>query len=195
MGFREPFTLYARTMRDGRKVWYWRTIDDHGRRTAGKSTGQTSKPAARHYVVDLLNRGRLDAPKDPSFKVYAGGWWTDDCSYVKGKRARGGFMSPGHVDNQRRILQKDLLPHFGTMRLSAIRPADIEAWVLSLNETSSLAPRTINTRLTCLKTMLRAAVKLELLDHSPAEYVERLHETPKERGILYPRRGTPAIPG
>lgn len=53
------FTLYPRKTRNGRCVWYYRTYDLEGKRTSGKSTGQTSKTLARKYCEDLLKKNIL----------------------------------------------------------------------------------------------------------------------------------------
>jgi len=47
MGYKQPYNLYPRKTKGGKIIWYYRTYDDGGNRTSGKSTGQTSKTAAR----------------------------------------------------------------------------------------------------------------------------------------------------
>jgi len=62
--YREAFTLYCRK-KHGQKVWYWRTYDEYGDRTPGRSTGQTSKTLATRYVMELYRQGRLVPSADP----------------------------------------------------------------------------------------------------------------------------------
>ena len=49
--YKEPFTVYTRTNAAGKEVFYYRTYDENDNRTSGRSTGLTSKPAARRYCM------------------------------------------------------------------------------------------------------------------------------------------------
>ena len=55
MRYKEPFTLYARKMKNGKPVWYYRVYDSDGNRTSGKSTGLTSKTVTK-ALLGLLNK-------------------------------------------------------------------------------------------------------------------------------------------
>ncbi len=50
--YHEPYTLYSREMIDGRKVWYYRTYDENGKRRAGRSTGEILKGKAREFCEE-----------------------------------------------------------------------------------------------------------------------------------------------
>lgn len=45
-----------------------------GRRTAGRSTGETNKEAAHQAVVRLIQEGRLDNSKEITFNEYSTDW-------------------------------------------------------------------------------------------------------------------------
>ncbi len=47
--FKKDFVLYARRMRDGRKVWHYKVYDDRGKRLSF-STGLTSKTLAEKWI-------------------------------------------------------------------------------------------------------------------------------------------------
>ena len=51
---RQNYSLYPRRTRRGRVVYYYRTCDEVGARTTGRSTGQSTKTAAHAYVQDLI---------------------------------------------------------------------------------------------------------------------------------------------
>ncbi|RKX83592.1 MAG: hypothetical protein DRP58_08525 [Spirochaetes bacterium] len=59
MRYKEPFTLYTRETKTGKKVFYYRFYDEDGKRTSGKSTGITVKSIAKNYVNDLIRNGLL----------------------------------------------------------------------------------------------------------------------------------------
>jgi hypothetical protein len=67
---KKEFSLYTRTMKDGRKVWYYRTYDEFGKRTTGKSTGQTSKTKAENYCLRLFRENTLVPNSSMKFSQY-----------------------------------------------------------------------------------------------------------------------------
>lgn len=83
MRYKEPFTLYFRKMANGKTVWYYRTYDENGIRTSGKSTGQTSKTRTKLYCLDLLKKDQLLIKKVPQFSEYSKGLFAwDTCPYI-----------------------------------------------------------------------------------------------------------------
>ena len=75
MGYKEPFTLYQRKANKIKIIWYYMTYDEFGNRTSGKSTVQTSKAAAKQYVIELIKKGALVTKRNPTFSNYAENWW------------------------------------------------------------------------------------------------------------------------
>jgi len=73
MKVHNDFTLYFRVIPSGKKVVYFYAYDENGKRTQGRSTGQTNKTAARVAVNRLLKEGALLPKKDsvPTFGEYA----------------------------------------------------------------------------------------------------------------------------
>lgn len=64
---KQPFTLYLRKTKNGKGIWYYRTYDEFGRRTTGKSTGKTSKTQANIYCMQLFKENALIP--NPSMKL------------------------------------------------------------------------------------------------------------------------------
>ena len=190
MVYREPFTLYPRKAKNGKKVWYYRIYNEHGERTSGRSTGQTSKAAARQYVIDLIKKGGPLRNKDKTFNKYAEDWWVwDRCQYIRGKLARGKTLSRSYADAMRSYLTQHILPHFGNQKLSSITANMIEVWVMGLREKKGrtggrLSHATINHSLKCLKLMLSEAKHRGYIYKNPSECIEMLEEKPVEKSIL-----------
>ena len=58
MRYREPWSLFRRRFTpDGLAVWYYRTYDEHGRRTTAQTADTTSKTLASEQCARLY-RGR-----------------------------------------------------------------------------------------------------------------------------------------
>ncbi len=181
MRYREPFTIFPRKNKSGKSVLYFQTYDENGKRTTARSTGQTSKAAARTYVIELLKAGNLVPKKDPIFKDYVSSWWRwDECPYVLGKRARGkNKIAQTYVDHCRSYLDHHILPSIGKYRISAIKPKTIETWLLDLRNKPSrlgtpLSPTTVNQCLLTLKIIFREGVRIGDLSYDPTATIQPL---------------------
>ncbi len=128
MRVKEYFTVFARSLPSGRKVFYFQVYDEEGHRMPARSTGERTRSAARAHVANLIKTGDLVARPVLTFGKYAEGWWLwDRCAYIQRKLARGHSMSRGYADARRTYLDRHLLPYFEHMKLSAIKVRDIEA--------------------------------------------------------------------
>ena len=90
MRYREKYTLIPRKLSSGKTMYYYRSYDQDGNRTTPKSTGQTTKTAAKHYCDQLLKAGGLHTSGDVTFHEYARNWWKyEKCDYVQNKLKKG----------------------------------------------------------------------------------------------------------
>ena len=185
MRYREPFTVFPRKMKSGLVVWYYQTYDNNNRRTTARSTGQTSKGAARVYCNKLYKEDALIPNRGSNliFAQYAEDWWIwDKCEYIKFRLSRR-ELSRKYIDSGRSNLKLHILPYFKKMRLKNITSYDVEKWLLNFAK-KGLSNQTANVNLTCLNVMFNDAVRRKLLDKNPAANVTTLKESPRVRDIL-----------
>ena len=151
MNYRQDYTLYPRKTVKGKKVYYYRTYDEDGKRTSGRSTGQTSKAAARRWVRDQIEKRSIVPGKDITFGKYAENWWVwGQCYYISKEILKGRRLSHDYADTNRSYLRNNILPYFSDMRLTSITSKKIEAWMLSLinDRNPPLSTTTVNHCLT-----------------------------------------------
>lgn len=183
--YKEPYTLYQREMKDGKRVWYYRTYDRRGHRTSGKSTGTTNKSRAITYCNKLLAQGRLVPQDDPTMSEWVREyhWWEPDrCKYTAREKLRGAELSKRYIDVARQAVNNHILPRWGDVKLSDINSIDVENWLLSLRAT--LAAQTCNNILGVLSVMLSEARRIGIIDRNPCSDVRQLAKDSKPRGIL-----------
>jgi len=185
------FNLYKRpTTKNGKYIYYVQFYDEYGNRLTARSTGQTSKAAAENWSYEQLRKGIIATDKNITFGRFAKTWWIwDKCQYVNGRRARGASISRAYVDSMKRLLDLHILPHFKDNKLQKINSRIVETWVMTLRGKSgrngnALSHTTVNHCLTCLKIMLKEAVRLEYLNKSPATSIIQLKEDQKGKSIL-----------
>jgi hypothetical protein len=94
-------------------------------------------------VNRLLKEGALLPKKDgaPTFGEYAAGWrdW-EKCEYLKKRRKRAN-LTQSYSDHMKRNLDKVVLPYFKNMKMDAVTPAVIEAFLDSLIKQKYKTPR------------------------------------------------------
>lgn len=179
---------YSLYRRKGKKksVFYFRTYDSSGRRTPGRSTGQSSKTAAERYVENLLKKGSLPTKGDQTFGKFAENWFVwDKCLYVKQRRQSRG-IGRTYVEGQRSYLEHHILPTFQDIRLSAITKEMILAWLHKLPDEQSrmgrpLTKTTVNHCLRILKLMLSEAEDQGYIVRNPSKNISRLKREKKRR--------------
>lgn len=185
---RELFTLYLVKGRK-RDFWYFRTYDEYGRRTCGKSTGKEVKSEAYRHCMNLYEQGVLLGGADPKLRDWAEArhWWEwGECEYISGKLARSSPDKPAitrrHAHLSGLMMENHVLPHLGDMKLSTITPRIIEKWMFTLLETR--ASKTVNNVSTVLRTMLTEAYRLEMIPRNPYDKVRPLTSSSEVRGVM-----------
>ena len=106
-----------------------------------------------------------------------------------------GRLSPRTWSDYQKEINKTVIPAFGNMKLKDIRPAHVQAFVEQLQgnvkkrrsgepdaASPKLAPASVKRKLAVLQSILKQAVKLELIPYNPAD-AKRLtlpkNQTPK----------------
>ena len=105
--------------------------------------------------------GRNKRSEGPLFREYALGEW---------KAAAAGRWRESQHKSVDRILAKQLLPAFGSLRLDLIRRPRVERWFDTYSET---APGGANRALQVLRQILNAAVATGLIATNPTQGVRR----------------------
>lgn len=177
---REDYSLYPRKTRSGKRIWYYRLPLLDGSRSAGKSTGCTSKAAAHYAVQRIL----AEQPHDPvpTLNEYAGPWWIfGRCPYLQRQTELGRAPTKIYAQTRRQQLKTWILPRLGSRPLDAITATDLHQLLIAIRD-SGRSPTTANHIGKTLMIMLKQAVRDGLISAIPV--VDYLTETPKARGMF-----------
>jgi integrase len=202
MRYKETFSLYRRRLLSGKVVFYYRTYNENGDLITGRSTGQTTRTAAKEYCIRLNREGKLVPEKTahikvPAFKDYSEGWWDyDTCPYLKSRKGRRP-ISRGYAAQGLYAVANHLIPAFGERRIDLITEAEVDQWLTAFTEQTHLSndgkrvehykSSTANLAFKILKIMLNYAVKQKLIKTNPCKNVELLKTgDEKEIEILTP---------
>lgn len=168
--YREPFTIFPRTLPTGRVVYYYRTYSPDGERTTAHSTGKSNKTQARCYCAELLEKGMLYSATGMTFKVYASHFFDDNSQWMLDKIQAGQGKEQPIAKNTlkayRHNLESYLLPFFSNIKLIDIKPSHIKKFRAKLID-QSLSNSVINLSCTCLKIILSYAMSEQLIIKDP----------------------------
>lgn len=182
----QPYTLIQRKRKSGKSVYYVRFRGQDGERLAWKSTGQTSKAAARRWADEYLRQGLVPGNDKITLRHLTERVWSWDSDYVKNLRAKGRQIGQSYVSIQRSNMENHVLPALGDKPVGKLTRADVERWQIEKLEEGKLSARTINHALSALKVALNYAEDARMIAESPAAKVTKLAERPQERGVLTP---------
>jgi integrase len=182
--YREPFTIFPRTLPSGRVVYYYRTYSPDGERTTAHSTGKTNKTQARCYCAELLAQGLLYSSSGMTFGVYARGFFNDNSQWMSDKIQAGqGKEQPvarNTLKAYRHTLDSFIIPFFKNIKLMEIKPSHIKKFRADLIE-KELSNSVINLSCTCLKIILSYAKADKLIVTDPFISVPMMYVNAKTK--------------
>jgi hypothetical protein len=134
MRYRDPFTIFPKTLESGNKIYYYTTYDGFNRRKQ-YSTGCAKVSDAKRYCYELFRKNRLVATREIKFSTYVKNWYIyDKCPYIQSRLVRGHSYSKTSARLNRSILENVVIPYFGNLYIKDISVSHIEKWVLELSK-------------------------------------------------------------
>lgn len=162
-------------------AWPWRAeVKKQGVGKGRWSRQFKTRAAARRWaleVEDLVDQGidpdvEPDADEQLTVREWEARWWA---ARVVEQTTRAA---------NRNRLDKHVLPAWGDVELTEIRPLQVQQWVRTLEQ--SLAPATVASCHQLLSGMLAAAVRDGLLPSNPCQHT-RLPKAPRGREVYLTR--------
>ncbi len=128
MSYREPYYVFPRKLKSGRKVFYYQAYLPDGSLSNSRSTGQEKIGAAKAYCRILLKEGRLIPQyhkKSMIFGNYYSKWWEWGkdplkptlCPYLTRRYLRGQKPSYTQAHISRLKFKRHIISYFGEMAL------------------------------------------------------------------------------
>lgn len=201
---RSPFSLHKRAQSSGKRPVYYVQFWNPEKKSYGTAKSiaalavalgfdkdqypATQRGSAAHIALAWLNMPQsIGAPKtEVLIGPYLVDFWTWDTShYVKAKLARKkDSIGETYVANNLSWIKRFVVPELGHIELKALRPSQLEAWLMKMKDQSGLVHRTINSVLQAVRVALREALRLGLIDKDPSAPIRPLGEEDTEKGIL-----------
>lgn len=164
--------------------FYWFNYTDNLGNRRKRSTGKERVGAAEEERDEFLAELKAEAEGReavPTLEEFATGFFDRDSPWVRKRHARGKRFSERHRATQAAILEKYILPRFGSERVDRIRRRAVSDWLVDLK----LANQTKNHILTAFRFVIREAHDAGYLEWPILDTVERFStRTAKRRDVL-----------
>jgi integrase len=164
-------------------VWKIRYVDADGvreQKRLGTAEEGWTRRKAEQELADVLHEVRHEGRRRREPLTFAGfaREWLATYPDAKGlkRSTREGYTT---------IVEKHLIPVFGTLTLDALDVRRLESYVAAKRR-DGLAPRSLNRHLNLLHAILGAAIKRQLIRSNPVLAVERPREPRRRWTILSP---------
>lgn len=178
----KPYYIFRKNSKGSSNTQYYYIMAKHpvSGKILTKSTGCTDYNEAVKTAYSLFIRGSLfpvvskQTVETPSmsFGEYASSWWTEDSRYVISERTRGKNLTPDYVYENRKRMEKHILPFFKDIPLNQIDINCIQNWMIQLKTVECLQSKTIQNIRSILNTMLNDAKLHRLITENPLSYVK-----------------------
>ena len=178
---RLPFTLYKRTLKSGKKVFYAKFLNPDGTYTAGRSTGKSTRKAAELEAWDYISTGKIAKKQNYKLKEYATDFFDWNGQWALSKRSAGKRISEDQCKTNQGKTDLHIIKKIGNLYLTEIDTATVKRLRNDLFK-DGYSGSTINKVIGCLRAILETAEEDRLLRHLPR--FERSGLNQKERGIL-----------
>lgn len=183
MRYREPFKIFPKKLKSGKRIYYYTTYDLFNNRKQ-YSTGETKRSLAYKYCLELFKTDNLLNQQDITFSNYTKDWFDyDDCEYIRGQLARGKTYSRTKSIQQRSRLVNSMIPFLGNLNMNRIEPKHIELWLIKLKE-KKLSNSSINLYLSTLRLIFNYALNKGDINKSPAQSIKNLKNDSRARNTL-----------
>lgn len=157
--------FYAVVYIDGKQKWL----------AAG--TNRSKAKALHDEWVVKNRRGELVVPKPITFSEFSDIWLKDYCAIR---------LKPVTVKEYKGYLDKYLIPAFGRMKLSSIRPEHVQRHVTRLVTEGRLAPKSVKNQLVPMKRIFAMAIQWGYANRNPAEHIALPRIEHTEQAFLTP---------
>jgi len=195
MSYREPFYVFPRKLKSGKRIYYYQAYKQDGSLSYARSTGLDKIGAAKSYCRILFKKDRLipeKLSKSFRFNNYFEYWWKwgpdhskpTVCPYLTRRYLRGQKPSYAQAHISRLKFKKHILSYFSDTSIQAITTKDIEEWLDNLAY-KKLSGKTQADILSLLRIMFKEARRLGDIEYNPvSDVIPPLKSKPKKRGIL-----------
>ena len=178
----EPYIIFPRTLKSGRKVYYYQFRYSDGSRSAAKSCGTSKLSEARRYCQRLYNEGVFNTGSSVLFREFSNGFFDEGSDFCRWSEVSGKNVSKITISSYKNLLKNQCIPYLGNIQLCKISTDVIKAWIVWMSERWSA--KTGNNAQSVLNIILKSAKEKKLIQEVPSLGISFRTIKRKERQLL-----------
>lgn len=182
MRITEPYTIFARRLKSGRKVYYYQFRDESGIRSAARSTGCDTMAKARRFCQRMYNEGAFGQDSSRLFGTFARDFFDKEKEFYRWKLANLQRISDSTLQSYARLLNCQVLPFFEKVPLTRINTALVKDWIIWC--TDKWSAKTTNNAQSVLNIILKSAREKGLIRSLPTQNLSFRKVSKKKRDLL-----------
>lgn len=163
--YRQPYCLYKRG-----KYWYYRTYTADGIRTVAKTTGKTSKGAAKQYLDALYLEGSL-AHSSITFGQYAKHFFDDNSPYIKD---RSKPLAKNSIRLHRTHLYDHIMPYMENVKVCDINYTQLKLFRMKMIE--KFSSNYVISIMFTFRTIINSAYKDRIITVNPFDFLDGIEK-------------------
>lgn len=161
---RQPYTLYRRTLRSGKKVWYYACWD--GNQRVYRSTGCTTKAVALAVIKKRIEEGTLISEGRSTYLItLMEEMYTEGSEYMKDRQRIDGELKENTLIFYRGSVNR-LRPYLGKKKLENVSQRELEKLQQDMKK-DGFSPATINASIAAISTVYKWAMRLGMTRNNP----------------------------
>lgn len=177
----EPYTIFPRTLKSGRVVYYYQFRTESGFRSGAKSTGCTTLAQAKRFCNKLYNEGKLIYQKE-TFRGFSQNFFSKESEWYKWKLVNNADITDETLMAYNKALSNQLMGYFESYRMHDITRSVIKQWIIWASEKWSA--KTVNNAQSVLNIILNQAVEKNIIKFNPALGLSFRKTAKKDRILL-----------
>ena len=134
MHIAEPYTIFQRTLKSGKKIYYYQFRDEQGRRSNPKSCGTDKKAEAKRICQYLYNHDGFSTSSNVLFKTFSNNFFSKDNDFYKWKTVNLQTITDTTLTSYVKLLNFQILPYFKDIQLNQINTDLIKQWIIWASE-------------------------------------------------------------
>lgn len=182
MKISEPYTIFPRTLKSGKTVYYYQFRMENGLRSSAKSTGCTTLASAKKFCNKLYNEGAFKQYSYTRFDVFTKDFFSKQSEFYKWKIVNNYNITDETLLAYNKFLKNQLLPYFSNIQIKDISKSIVKEWIIWASDKWSA--KTINNAQTVLNIILKQAVDKNIIMFNPAQGLSFRKVEKKKRNLL-----------
>jgi integrase len=184
MKYHVPYLLWKRKYDSGIAIYFYNLFDEATNKRIGwKSTGKSKKNEAIAFIENLLIQPKRNPEANKTIGEIATTFFNDDSEFVRLREGRKGPFSLNYFYENRRMVNRFIIPFFGNIQISKASTRIFESIILKMKD-NGVKIGELNKSIVTLKIIFKELERREVILRNPARLISPFKMTSKPKDVF-----------